>query len=359
MTYHLALGCLDDLEVISQQTQVGKCPGHLMLDVARLLNAKIHQPNDDFLLPIDYVCEKLIGNRHNWCLARKLSNEINHNDVIFCTDESIGIPVAKYCGEKRKGLKIVVFVHNLDRLRGRLALKLFKVRQHIDLFMTANENQTYFLRHYLDIAENRVCQFPHQPTDISFFKPKPSFLKKSRPLIVSGGLEQRDYQTLIRATESLNVDVRISAASPTQTVNSRTFPQVIPANMSYRYYEWDSLLQLYRNADIVVISLFQNNFQAGLSTLFEALACGKPVIITRSQGIIQELIDEKAVLGVNPGDYQGLRQAINSLLADSKQSQAIAEKGYQLVLERYNSQVYVKALVEQLRNVSTEQFLTV
>ena len=84
-----------------------------------------------------------------------------------------------------------------------------------------------------------------------------------------------------------------------------------------------------------------------MSTLFEALACRKPVIITRSEGIIQELIDEKAVLGVKSGDYQGLRQAINNLLTDSRQREALAEKGYQLVLERYNSQTYVKALVEQ------------
>ncbi|MEO0839572.1 MAG: glycosyltransferase family 4 protein [Cyanobacteria bacterium J06643_5] len=357
MKYHLAFSYFDDLEVINQKAQAGKCPAHLMLNVARLLDAKIHQPNDNFLLPVDYVYEKIIGSQHTWSLARKVSTEIDDNDVIFCTDESIGIPIAKYCRGKRKGLKIAVFVHNLNRLRGRFALKLFKVRQHIDLFMTANQKQARFLRDYLDLAENQVCQFPYQPTDISFFKPKHSLLKKSRPLIVSGGLEQRDYRTLAQATEALNVDVRVSAASPTQTVNLRTFPQAIPANMSYRYHDWKSLLQLYRDADIVVISLLQNNFQAGLSTLFEALACRKPVIVTRSEGIIQELIDEKAVLGVNPGDYQGLRQAINSLLADSKQSRAIAEKGYQLVLERYNSQIYTKALVEQLRNISSEQFL--
>jgi len=170
-------------------------------------------------------------------------------------------------------------------------------------------------------------------------------------LIVSGGLEQRDYRTLARATECLDVDVKICAVSPTQTVNSQTFPKHIPINMSYGYYDWNSLLQLYRDADIVVISLYPNNFQAGLSTLFEALACRKPVIITRASGIIQELIDAKAVLGVNPGDFNGLRQAINSLLASPKQGEALAEKGYQLVLERYNSHVYVKALVDNLTNI--------
>ena len=243
-----------------------------------------------------------------------------------------------------------MFVHNLNRLRGRLALKLFEIAKRVDLFIAANQEQADFLRDYLDLPD-RVCLFPYQPTDISFFTPSFASSHKSRPLIVSGGLEQRDYRTLARATQSLNVDVKICAASPTKTVNSQTFPKVIPANMSYRYYDWNSLVQLYRDADIVAIALYPNNFQAGLSTLFEALACGKPVIITRAPGIIQELIDEKAVWGVNPGDSEGLNQAINSLLANPKQGEALAEKGYQLVLERYNCHMYVKALVEQLTNV--------
>jgi len=125
--------------------------------------------------------------------------------------------------------------------------------------------------------------------------------------------------------------------------------------MSIAYYDWNSLVQLYCDADIVIIPLHPNNFQAGLSTLFEALACRKPVIITRGSGIIQELIDVKAVLGVNPGDSQDLNQGINSLLKNPQQGEALAEIGYQLVLERYNHQVYVKALVEQLVNIHNRE----
>ncbi|MEA5595392.1 glycosyltransferase family 4 protein [Rivularia sp. UHCC 0363] len=356
MAYHLALSSCFDLEHIKQDAQVGKSPAHVIFEISRLLNAKIHQPCKYFLLPVDLVREKIIGCRHSWALARQLSIRLTGDDVIFCTDENVGLPIAALCGGREKGAKVVVFIHNLNRPRGRLALKLFGIRKRVDLFMTANQEQADFLRDYLDLPENRVCLFPYQPTDISFFTPKAS-KDKLRPVIVSGGLEQRDYRTLVRATESLNVDVKICAASPTKTVDSRTFPKVIPANVSYGYYDWKSLVQLYCDADIVVVPLYPNNFQAGLSTLFEALACRKPVIITRASGIIQELIDAKAVLGVNPNDSEGLNQAINSLLGNPKQGEALAAKGYQLVIEQYNHHVYVKALVEQLTNISIARCL--
>lgn len=351
MTYHLVLSSFVDLEEIKQDTQLDKRPAHVIFDISRLLNGEIHQPTKGFLLPIDVVRAKIIGYCDRWTLARKLSSSINDDDVIFCTDEEVGLPIATLCGGKQKKAKIVVFVHNLNRPRGRLALKLFKIKNRVDLFMTANPQQVDFLRHYLDLPQKRVCLFPYQPTDTSFFKPQLASLHKSRPLIVSGGLEKRDYLTLARAIKSLNVDVKISATSLTKTVNYQTLLKVIPKNMSFAYYDWKSLVKLYTDADIVAIALYQNNFQAGLSTLFEALACRKPVIITRAPGIIQELIDAKAVLGVNPGDSDGLRQAINSLLNSPKQGEAIAETGYQLVIERYNRHIYVRALVEQLINV--------
>lgn len=351
MTYHLAISSFVNLEDIKLEAQIGKRPAHVIFDIRQQLNAKIHQSNEIFSLPTYSIYENIIGRRQDWLLARNLSSILTNKDIVFCADEYVGLPVAALCGGREKGPKIAVFIHNLNRLRERLVLKLFQIRERVDLLMSANPQQVDFLRDYLNLPEHRVCLFPYQPTDTSFFTPKLALSKKSRPLIVSGGLEQRDYRTLARATESLNVDVKICTASPVKTVNSRTFPKVIPANISHRYYDWNSLVQLYCDADIVAIALYENNFQAGLSTLFEALACRKPVVITRSPGIIQELIDAKAVLGVNPGDSEGLRQAIVSLLENSKQREDLAEKGYLLVHSRYNHHVYVKALVEQLTSI--------
>ena len=51
-------------------------------------------------------------------------------------------------------------------------------------------------------------------------------------MIVSVGLEQRDYRTLAAATADMDVDVKISGFSEDAEVLQRSFPDVLPANMS-------------------------------------------------------------------------------------------------------------------------------
>ena len=102
MTYHLALSGFLDLEDIKQAAQIGKRPAHVMFDISQHLNAKIHQPSKGFFLPTHLVCEKIIGCRHDWLLARNLSTALTNKDVVFCADEYVGIPIAALCGGREK-----------------------------------------------------------------------------------------------------------------------------------------------------------------------------------------------------------------------------------------------------------------
>ncbi|MEO1429924.1 MAG: glycosyl transferase, partial [Cyanobacteria bacterium J06633_8] len=69
MTYHLALSSFVNLEEISKDAEVGKCPAHVIFDVSRRLNATIHQANSNFLIPMHLICESIIGCRKHWNLA--------------------------------------------------------------------------------------------------------------------------------------------------------------------------------------------------------------------------------------------------------------------------------------------------
>jgi glycosyltransferase involved in cell wall biosynthesis len=190
-----------------------------------------------------------------------------------------------------------------------------------------------------------------EQTDTTFFTPGPASLDKRRPVITSGGLEKRDYRTLAAATYDLDVDVKISAFSPNAAKTARAFPKVIPDNMSHGFYDWPELVQLYRDADIVVISLLNNNYSAGLTTLFEAMACRRPVVITKIQGLINDLAASGIVTGVNPEDPTGLRQAIVNLLNNPKEAEAQAQRGYELTLRQYNSEQYIKTLATKLMSI--------
>ena len=347
MKYHLALNTTSDVESFVSKTKSGKFPGHVMWEVSQALKAKIYQPINLKVLPRDRKLSKIIGFPECWALARQLSEQLDDNDVIYCDGEHLGIPIAAVCAQKQKRPKIAVLFHNINRPKGYVALNAFQVESSIDLFVTGTNSQTKFLRRYLNLPKHRIFQIPSHPsTDTSFFIPKPVSQEKVRPLIASGGLEKRDYKTLANATNNLKIDVKICAFSPNKTASKRTFPAIMPKNMYCGFYEWEDLVQLYCDADLVVLPLLNNNYQAGLSTLFEAMACKRPVIVTRSPkaGIINNLIDSGIVTGVSSGNSAKLKQAIQKLLHNPEQANKQAQLGYEFVCKYHNHSQYIQDL---------------
>ncbi|MEG3975572.1 hypothetical protein QT970_13250 [Microcoleus sp. herbarium8] len=149
MKYHLALGRKIDLDGIDRDAQLGKCPRHVLRALRDRLNATVHAPDGEAISSLDKLRSKISSKPEHWAAARKLSEQVSSDDVIFCTGEDIGIPVAVLCGAKPVGEaleedrpKIVVYFPNIDRLRGRVALKFFGLADKIDLFAACASPQT-------------------------------------------------------------------------------------------------------------------------------------------------------------------------------------------------------------------------
>ena len=77
---------------------------------------------------------------------------------------------------------------------------------------------------------------------------------------------------------------------------------------------------------------------AGLTNLLEAMACGLPVIMTRTGAI--ELNVERLGIGlyVEPGDTKGWSNACNWILQNKNDARAMGDRGRKLVESHYNSQ---------------------
>ncbi|KAB8334358.1 glycosyltransferase family 4 protein [Scytonema tolypothrichoides VB-61278] len=348
--YHIVLHHSIDLEKMTQEAENNKRPRHVMWTIKQRLNASIHTPEGYQSSFADKLLSKIAGSPEHWAMARALSSRLESDDIVFCNSEVGGIQVATLCGFKRNRPKIVVFFHNIDRPRGRLALKLFNLANKIDLFLACSKHQVTFLRDYLNLPASRV-QFVWEQTDLKFFAPSPVSPKKSRPMIASVGLEQRDYKTLAQATANLDVDVKISGFSSDALSLKRAFPETLPRNMSRRFYEWPELVQLYQNADIIVVSVFESNCGAGIQALMEAMACRRPVIVTRTLGLDQYIAGTNAVMMVKPQDVEGLRQAIIYLLNNPQEADALAERGYRLALSRHDSEQYVNYVTKELKQL--------
>lgn len=131
----------------------------------------------------------------------------------------------------------------------------------------------------------------------------------------------------------------------------KAFPETLPANMSHKFYSWPDLVQLYRDADLVAVTLTENKFCAGLTSMLEAMACQRPVVVTKTQGLADYLAHPGIATVVNSGDAIGLREAIEKLLNNPQEAQAQARRGYKLAIEEHNSEYYIEVLAARLTSL--------
>ncbi len=90
-------------------------------------------------------------------------------------------------------------------------------------------------------------------------------------------------------------------------------------------------------ADICVAPfIFERNQKTGVSPLkvFEYMACGKPVIASRIEGL--EFIEvEGAGRLIEPGDVESLEEALLDLLTDTQKRTNMGRKGLQIAREKF------------------------
>lgn len=347
--YHIVLSRPFDFAEFDAKAEADACPRHTMSSLQKALNARVVQPNGARKSIVDFFRSKIpgVGDAEKWALARQMAEDVDENDVVFSIGEDAGFPIATMFSKPEARPRLCVFVHNPDRPRVKYMFWSSRLRERVDLFITNTEYKADLLHRKFGVPRDHIYCIEEQ-TDTEFFRPGPASQNKTRSIVGSGGLEQRDYATLAKATETMNVDVRVSAASPNAHALSDTFPKPLPENMTIKHYDWRELRQLYRDSDVFVISLKNHNYQAGLTTLFEALACCRPVVMTKTAGLVEQFARSGFLTAVPPSDPAALRAAILHLLEHPELAREQARRGYDAVLQKHTSERYVSNLVEQI-----------
>ena len=119
--------------------------------------------------------------------------------------------------------------------------------------------------------------------------------------------------------------------------------------MQFQGLSFYELRELYRAADIVFISMLENQASAGLTVLMEAMACRRPIVITENDDLSKKLVDLGLAVGVAPYDAEGQKKAILSILNDSEEAEQMANRAHEYFLENHTSGVYVQMLAAQLQ----------
>lgn len=156
--------------------------------------------------------------------------------------------------------------------------------------------------------------------------------------IVTAGKSGRDYPTLARALQGVTMPLRIICDYAPQ-VAALADPDGRISILATCHGD-DYIRELYRSR-IVVVPLAVDDISAGQMVLLQAMALGKPVIVTRTATTTDYATDERDALLVPRGDPAALRAAILRLLADP----ALAARLGAAALETYERQYTTERFV--------------
>jgi glycosyltransferase involved in cell wall biosynthesis len=110
---------------------------------------------------------------------------------------------------------------------------------------------------------------------------------------------------------------------------------------------YDDAPQVYQHGDIFVSPTYAEGFS---NTILEAMACGLPIVSTKTVGVVDCLRDRENASLVKAGDIGAQASALREMIRNSDYRYAIARNAYEEVMRQYSWPV----VAEQLENIYHE-----
>lgn len=278
----------------------------------------------------------------------------NSADVVFSTVDTVGIPLALLA---RAGLvrSPVVYMavglpERLEQLRGERVRRFYAAALRKPRAIVAYaESEAERLRSWIGPGGPPVLFVPFG-VDVNAFSPK--HLRPPDVDVLSVGADpRRDFDLLaLVASHRPEWRVRIVATAD----RARTLG-TLPANVAV---ETDISLGQVRNrlaeARVVALPVRDNSYSGATTVLLQAMAMGKPVVVSRTEAIARGygLEDGVNCRLVPPGDAGAIERAVHDLLADAEAAAARGTRARETVERRHSWDRYTDAVRELLAGVA-------
>jgi len=165
-------------------------------------------------------------------------------------------------------------------------------------------------------------------------------------VLAIGNDGHRDWDTLVAAASKITAPVEIYTA--------RSRPDTLPANVAWRPAGWHEQVlsdrdvrDLYRRAAVVVVPVQDVPQPSGQSVTLQAMACGRPVVLTRTRGLWSSSgpVDGVNVTFVSPRDPDALAGGVVDLLGRRDRRAELGRAAREFVEEHASVAAYADRLL--------------
>ncbi|KRQ26234.1 MULTISPECIES: glycosyltransferase family 4 protein [Mycobacteroides] len=259
------------------------------------------------------------------------------SDVVFCYDERTGVPAA-CAAAMRMSPPVVTGVGWLtepaDSSPIHRGLARHALARSAAVF-SQSPPQVELLSRAWGVDDARL-HFAPVGIDTDFYRVQP-WESAGAPLVVSAGEDvHRDHALLVEAVliareQCPGLGLELATALPI------TAPSEVVTLHTERLY--GRMRDLYRRSTLVAIAVRPNVITgSGLTVALEAMASGRPVVMTDNPGIAHYVRDDVDGVLVPPGDPDAFARAIADLTRDPDRARALGEAGARRARAEFSSE---------------------
>lgn len=256
-------------------------------------------------------------NRSPLAAAVHVRTALRHLDGasgLLSDGEHLGIPLGYAL--RARGLRVphVVISHHLDSAKKRALFRHLGAARGIDRILVHTERQ-HQVAIGLGVPPERVTVLPYA-IDTDFWEPCAERPPGSRAIVSSVGIERRDYATFVDAMRGLPAQLVVSIGSTHSPTSDARLPERWPHTAEVSFAPPSRLRLRYADARVVVVPIVETDFPAGVTSILEAMAMAKPVVVSGTRGLGDLVRDGDTGLVVPPGDAAAMHRAVRLLLDD-------------------------------------------
>ena len=169
--------------------------------------------------------------------------------------------------------------------------------------------------------------------------------------VLAAGKTNRDFPTLVEALRDTPWSAAIYCARGNLAkVREPSANVVVQTDETGHVLDYRELYGRSRRARVIAVPLTAVDALAGLTSVVDALALGKPLIMTRNRWLDFDPQAEGIGYSIDVGDVDGWRQALQRILSDPALEHRMGQQA-RAIGERMNTQTFAKQLAHHFESV--------